>query len=77
MQVPRFLDLKLGDYKGYHIQFHFFSMNKGVRHLGLTEKVSLILDNRNGVNKLKENQRSNRPVFQSTKQLEAEIVKLR
>jgi len=55
MKVQRFLDFKLGEYKGYHLKFHFFSTNQGKSHWGMSKKVSLILDNAKGVKKLRKN----------------------
>ena len=52
VKLDRFVDFKLGKYKDYHIRFHFLSLNKGEEHWGLTERISLILDNVSGVNKL-------------------------
>ena len=54
MKVRRFLDLKLGRYNGFNIQFLFFSMNKGKRFWGQSEKVSLILESAQGVKKLQQ-----------------------
>ena len=54
-KVQRFGKFKLGKFRGYHIEFHFFSMDaKKKRSWGMTKEVSLILDNPEGVIALKE-----------------------
>ena len=72
MKASQFLDFKLGKYKHYHINFHFFSRNKGKKHYGKSDKVSLILDTASGVKKLRKKLKSHL----SYKELKAENEKL-
>ena len=52
IKLDRFLEYKLGKYNGYYINFHFFSANKGRGHWGTSKRVTLVLDNARGINKL-------------------------
>jgi len=60
MEVPRFTDYKLGKSTDYYLKFHFFSLNTK-RFWGLSDRVSLILDDPEGIKQLKEDLKDQEP----------------